>query len=90
MWNKIFQKVNLLVILLSLWVLSKGCQSYQSSIMLRNECTHMFLYVFRHYGEYMLSLLLILISKSWGGVFHALLSTSVMCVCMYLGGCLNY
>jgi len=37
----------------------------------------------------MLSLLLILISKSWGGVFHALLSASVMCVCMYLGGCLN-
>jgi len=37
----------------------------------------------------MLSLLLILISKSWGGVFHAFLSASVMCVCMYLGGCLN-
>jgi len=39
----------------------------------------------------MLGLLLILISKSGGGGFsHALLSaTSAMCVCMYLGGCLN-
>ncbi len=67
MWNVIFQRVSLLIILLSLWVPLKGHQSYQSTTMLHNECTHMFLYVFVHCGEYMLGLLLILISKSRGG-----------------------
>ncbi len=42
-------------------------QTFQSTTMLRNECTHTFLYVFGHYRKYMLGLLLILISKSWGG-----------------------
>jgi hypothetical protein len=37
----------------------------------------------------MLGLLLILILKSWGGVSHALLFANVVCVCMYLEGCLN-
>ncbi len=67
MWNKIFQRVSLLVILLSFWVMTKGRQSCQSTTMPCNECMHMFLYVFRHSGKYMLGLLLILISKSWGG-----------------------
>ncbi len=67
MWNMIFQIVNLLVIMLSFWVLPKGRQSFQSTTMLRNECTHTFLYVFGHCGEYVLGLLQILISKSWGG-----------------------
>jgi hypothetical protein len=31
-------------------VLSKGRQSNQRITMLRNECTHTFLYVFRHLG----------------------------------------
>jgi hypothetical protein len=48
-------------------VLPKGRQSYQSTTMLCNECTNTFLYVFEHYGEYMLGLLLISISKSGGG-----------------------
>jgi len=39
--------------------------------------------------KYMLGLLLILISKSKGGISPALLSAGAMCVCMYLGGCLN-
>ncbi len=74
MWNMIFQIFNLLVILVNFQVLSKGCQSCQSTTMLRNECTHTFLYVFGHCGEYMFGLLLILISKSWvGGVSFALL-----------------
>jgi len=42
----------------------------------------MFLYVFGHCGEYMLGLLLILISKSWGGgaggVSPTLLSTGAI------------
>jgi hypothetical protein len=66
-------------------VLLKGRQSCQSTTMLCNECTHTFLYVFRHCGEYTLGLLLILISKSF--VHFCLL---VSCVCMYLGGCLNW
>jgi len=78
MWNKIFQIVSLLVILLSFWVLPKGRQSCQNTTMLCNECTHTFSYVFGHYGEYMLGLLLILISKSWGGVSLALLSTGAI------------
>ncbi len=69
MWNRIFQRVNLLIIQLSLWVLPKGRQSSQSITMLRNECMHTFLYVFGHCGKYMLGLLLIFISKSWGGGF---------------------
>jgi hypothetical protein len=79
-------------------VLSKGCQNSQSTTMLRNECTHTFLYVFGHYGEYMLSLLLILISKSWGGgvsptlLSAGVLSAGVVCVCIpfmvYLLPCL--
>jgi hypothetical protein len=48
-------------------VLPKGRQSFQSTTMLRNECTHTFLYVFGHCGKYVLGLLQILISKSWGG-----------------------
>jgi len=61
--------------------------------MLRNECTHTFLYIFGHCEEYMLSLLLILISKSWrGGVSPALLSAAAVCVCrpflVYLLPCL--
>jgi hypothetical protein len=93
MWNKIFQKVSLLVIMLSFYVLSKGCFGSQSTTMLRNECTHMFLYIFGHCREYMLSLLLILISKSLGGgVFLAFLSIAAMCVCrhflVYLLPCL--
>jgi len=63
-------------------VLSKGRQSSQNTTMLCNECTHTFLYVFKHCGKYMLSLLLILISKSWGGG----LSCTLICwcrVCMY-------
>ncbi len=31
-------------------MLPKGCQSSQNTTMLRNECTHTFLYVFRHLG----------------------------------------
>jgi hypothetical protein len=46
--------------------LPKGYQSCQSTTILHNECTHMFLYVFGHCGKYMLGLLLILISKSCG------------------------
>jgi hypothetical protein len=47
--------------------------------VLRTECTHMFLYVFGHCGKYMLGLLLILISKSWGGgVSPALLFASAV------------
>ncbi len=41
----------------------------------------------------MLGLLLILILKSWGGgggVYLALLFDGARCVCMYLGGCLNW
>ncbi len=68
---------------------AKGCQSCQSITMLRNECTHTFLYVFEHCGEYLLGLLLILISKSLGWVSPTILSASAMCVYMYLGGCLN-
>ncbi len=52
MWNRIFQRVSLFIIPLSFWVLPKGRQSYQSTTMLCNECTHMFLYVFEHCGEY--------------------------------------
>jgi hypothetical protein len=73
MWNKIFQRINLLIIQLSLWVLPKGHQSSQSTTMLHNECTHTFLYVFGHCGKYMLGLLLIFISKSSGGVSFAFL-----------------
>jgi hypothetical protein len=81
----IFQGISLFIILLSFWVLSKGRQNSQSTTMLRNECAHTFLYVFGHCGEYMLGLLLILISKSWGvgGGVPALLSISVVCV--YVG-----
>jgi hypothetical protein len=32
-------------------LLLKGHQSYQSTTMLHNECTHTFLYVFGHYVE---------------------------------------
>jgi hypothetical protein len=72
-------------------VLPKGRQSCQSTTMLRNECTHTFLYVFEHCGEYMLGLLLIYIYiKILGGVSLAFLSTSAVCVCMYFGGCLNW
>jgi hypothetical protein len=82
MWNMIFQKVSLLVTLLSFWVLLKGRRSCQSTTML---------YVFGHCGKYMLGSLLRLISKSWGGgVSFALLSVGVVCVCMYIGGCLNW
>ncbi len=82
MWNRISRSISLLVILLSFQVLSKGRQSSQSTTMLRNECTHTFLYVFGHCGEYMLSLLLILISKSWRGVSPAPLSAGAVCVCL--------
>jgi hypothetical protein len=51
MWNMIFQRVSLLVILLSFWLLSKGYQSCQNITMLRNECTYTFLYVFEHCVE---------------------------------------
>jgi hypothetical protein len=71
-------------------VLLKGRQSCQNTTMLRNECTHTFLYVFGHCGEYMLGLLLRLISKSWGGGFFCTLVYCAMCLCMYLGGCLNW
>jgi hypothetical protein len=83
MWNRIFQRVTLFVILLSFEVLSKGCQSSQNTTMLYNECTHTFLYVFGHCGKYMLSLFLILISKSWGGLSYTLVCWC--CVCMYIG-----
>jgi hypothetical protein len=73
-------------------VLSKGRQNSQSTTMLRNECTHTFLYVSEHCGEYMLSLLLILISKSWSGDSLALLFAGAVCVCIpflvYLLPCL--
>jgi hypothetical protein len=36
MWNMIFQRINLLVILLNFWVLLKARQSYQNTTMLRN------------------------------------------------------
>jgi len=52
MWNMIFQKVSLFIILLSFWVLPKGRESCQSTTMLHNECMHMFLYVFGHYEIY--------------------------------------
>jgi hypothetical protein len=32
-------------------LLPKGCQSCQNTTMLRNECTHTFLYVFGHCVE---------------------------------------
>ncbi len=67
MWNRIFQRVSLLIILLSFWVLLKGRQSYQNITMLCNECMHTFLYVIGHCGKYMLGLLLILILKFVGG-----------------------
>ncbi len=51
MLNMTFQRVSLLVILLSFWLLSKGCQNYQSTTMLHNECTNTFLYVFGHCVE---------------------------------------
>jgi hypothetical protein len=38
----------LFIIRLSFWLLSKGHQSCQNTTMLRNECMHMFLYVFEH------------------------------------------
>ncbi len=68
--------------------LPKGYQSCQSTTILHNECTHMFLYVFGHCGKYMLGLLLILISKSCGGgggggfVLHFCLLVS--CVYVYI------
>ncbi len=43
----------------------KGRQSSQSTTMLRNECTHTFLYVFGHLG---------------GGVSPALLCVGAVCV----------
>jgi hypothetical protein len=90
MWNRIFLIVSLLVILVTFWVLLKGRQSCQSTTMLHNECMHTFLYVFGHCGKYMLGLLLTLISKSSGGVSLAFLFVGAVCVCMYLGGCLNW
>ncbi len=78
MWNKIFQRVNLLVILLNFWVLPKGHQSCQITTMLHNECTHTFLYVFGHCGEYMLRLLLISKLGGGGGVSLTLLSAGAI------------
>jgi hypothetical protein len=43
--------VSLLIILMNFWLLPKGRQSCQSTTMLRNDCTHTFLYVFEHYVE---------------------------------------
>ncbi len=63
MWNRIFQRVSLLVILMSFWLLSKLPKHYHAT-------QWMYAYIlicFRALcGEYMLGLLLILISKSWG------------------------
>ncbi len=80
----IFQRVNFLVILLTLWVLLKGRQNCQNTTMLRNECTHTFLYVFGYYGKYTLGLLLILISKSWGGGGGGFLHSCLLVSCVYV------
>jgi len=85
MWNMTFQRVSLLVILLSFYVLLKGRQSSQNTTMLRNECTHKFLYVFGHCGVYVMFVANIDIKILGGGFSCTLVYWCHVCMYTFFG-----